>query len=46
MDASKPPPEEDLEMYDVVHIRLLQSVVKDNDPDWIVTHCLGLLSRR
>jgi len=31
--------------FNVVHLRLLQSVVNDNNPSAIISHCLKLLSR-
>lgn len=43
MDASKPATEEFKGQFDVVHIRLMQSVVMNDDPSWIITHALELL---
>lgn len=43
LDASKPPPSEFRGQFDVVHVRLMQSVVTDDDPEWIISHCLQLL---
>ncbi|QKX61749.1 uncharacterized protein TRUGW13939_08905 [Talaromyces rugulosus] len=43
VDASKPAPEELKGQYDVVHIRLLQSVVHNDDPTWIIDHSIELL---
>jgi hypothetical protein len=29
--------------YDVVHLRLLQFVLQNNDPSWAIEHCMVLL---
>jgi hypothetical protein len=43
LDASKPLPEELRGQFDVVHIRLLQSVILNDDPGWVISHCKELL---
>lgn len=43
LDASKPPPDEWKSQFDVVHIRLLQSVIIDDDPSGFIAHCTELL---
>ncbi|TVY92476.1 N-methyltransferase [Lachnellula willkommii] len=43
-DAKMPPPEDLWESYDIVHIRLLSTIVDNGDPSPILQHCLKLLS--
>lgn len=43
VDASKPPPEELRGQFDIVHVRLLQSVIVNDDPEWVIAHCMELL---
>ena len=43
LDATKPPPDEFKGRYDVVHLRLVQAVVQNNDPDHLINHCKDLL---
>ena len=43
LDATKPLPAELRGQFDVVHIRLLQSIILDNDPSNIICHCKELL---
>ncbi|MCJ1386031.1 hypothetical protein MMC17_009156 [Xylographa soralifera] len=43
VDASKPPPAELQGQFDVVHVRLLQSVIMNDDPEWVISHCMQLL---
>jgi SAM-dependent methyltransferase len=44
LDATKPPPLDLCGKYDVVHVRLLISVVDNDDPGPVISHCLNLLS--
>ena len=43
VDASKSLPEEFKGQFDVVHVRLLQSVIMNDDPAWVILHCMELL---
>lgn len=45
LNAMDDPPQHLLEQYDIVHLRLFLSVVKDNDPTSLFKHCLKLLSK-
>lgn len=42
-DAMEAPPKEYQDYFDIVHVRLLQSVVKDNDPGDIIRNCITML---
>ncbi|TVY13952.1 N-methyltransferase tcpN [Lachnellula arida] len=42
-DAKMPPPEGLWESYDIVHVRLLATIVDNGDPSPILQHCLKLL---
>ena len=44
LDSLKEPPEELLEKYDFVHLRLFLIVVNENDPTPLLRHCMKLLS--
>lgn len=43
VDAKGSPPAAFQGFFDVVHVRLVQAVIQDNDPQWIISHCLKLL---
>lgn len=45
LDARSSPPEALCGKYDVVHVRLLFSVIDGNDPTNILSHCIKLLSK-
>ena len=44
-DATRQPPAELREKYDVVHIRLFKPVVNNNDPGPVIEHAKALLSK-
>ena len=44
LDATTTPPEALCGTYDVVHVRLLMSIINDDDPSPVLNHCLKLLS--
>ncbi|MCJ1404697.1 hypothetical protein MMC11_007923 [Xylographa trunciseda] len=43
LDAMSSPPDTLCGMYDVVHVRLLFGVIKQNDPTPVLKHCMKLL---
>ncbi|KAI1180230.1 hypothetical protein F4777DRAFT_365900 [Nemania sp. FL0916] len=43
LDAKRPPPPDLVGTFDVVHVRLVQSVIFDDDPGCILSHCFELL---
>lgn len=44
-DMFKPPPEELVGTFDVVHLRLVTLVIKDNDPSTLLENVAKLLSK-
>ncbi|OKL60837.1 hypothetical protein UA08_03756 [Talaromyces atroroseus] len=45
-DATQEPPESMVGVYDVVHIRLIEFAIEDNDPSIILRNCRKLLSEK
>jgi hypothetical protein len=43
VDAAKPPPKKLKGQFDVVYVRLLQSVIMNDDPSWAISHYVELL---
>lgn len=43
LDATKEPPEDLKNQFDVVHMRFMQSILSDDDPNSLIRHCANLL---